>query len=90
MVSKLKVLAAVGIGLAVVTRSGRARLASVPGAVRQASRRRRLALPKGVEQYTPTLVDRRQASASAPGAASVQAESPAEIAAEYYQEQPAG
>ena len=85
MVSKVRVLAGLALGAALLSRRGRERLAALPGALRRDPTR----LPRGVQEFPATFVDKRQAADAQPVPPAAGADA-ATIAAEYYQEHPAG
>lgn len=89
MVGKLKVLAAVALGGALLSEAGRARLTALPAQAGRALRRDPSRLPKGVQEFPATFVDKRAApDGQAP--APVAGGDAGAITAEYYQEHPAG
>lgn len=83
-----KALGLAGLAAMLLSRSGRSRIAALPASAQQALRRRRTALPKGVEEFPTTLVDRRHTTVPPEPVAAAQ--TPTEIVAEYYQEHPSG
>lgn len=88
MFSKRALVVTAGAAL-LLSRIGRARLAALPARAAGALRRDPYKLPKGVEEFPATFVDKRQTTdADAP--APMPAEDAAGVTAEYYQEHPAG
>lgn len=85
MISK-KVVAIAGLAALLASRRRRSRPLAVPERVPQALRRRRSGLPRGVQEYPPTLVDRRHAPVAVGPVAA--AETSTDIVAEYYEENP--
>ena len=83
MISTVKVLAGVALGAVLLSRAGRERLAALPGALRRDPTR----LPRGVQEFPATFVDKRQAADTPPVAPAAGGDA-ATVAAEYYQEHP--
>ncbi len=86
MVSKKALIVTAGAAL-LLSRIGRARLAALPARAMGALRPDPYKLPKGVEEFPTTFVDKRRAGdEQAP--APMPAEDAAAVTAEYYQEHP--
>ncbi len=86
MVSKKALVVTAGLAL-LLSRVGRGRLSSLPAAAKGALRRDPYKLPKGVEEFPATFVDKRQ-TVEAQAPAAMPAEDAASVTAEYYQEHP--
>ncbi len=83
-----RLLALAGAAL-LLTRSGRSRARGLPAAAQAAVRRRRTGLPRGVEEYPSTLVDRRHGDGAAAAAAAdmALAGDPVHLTAKSHEEQ---